>query len=100
MTAEVEVVFPPSMRDIYPAAAQQLYIETYKHSWAESVKGTSSQLSLEGVAARDAWDAVRREFEQDSTTHKWRRIGEIALAQVSHAEKGSLLNTIKHLFRR
>ena len=100
MTEEAKVVFPPSMRDIYPAAAQQLYIETYKQSWAESAKGTSTQLSLEGVAARDAWDAVRREFEQDSTTHKWFRNGEIAAAQVSHAEQGSLLKTIKHLFRR
>jgi cation transport regulator ChaB len=100
MTVETEVVFPRAMRDIYPAAAQQLYIETYKRTWAESKIGTSNQLSRESVAARDAWDAVKREFVEDSLTHKWRRVGDQATANVTHAEKGSFMSIIKRLFKR
>ena len=100
MTVETEVVFPRSMRDMFPAAAQQVYIEAYKHSLAESAKGTNNQLSVEGVAARDAWDAVRREYVEDSLTHKWGRIGDQPTAEVTHTEKGSFLGAIKHLFRR
>ena len=99
MTVETEVVFPRSMRDIYPAAAQQLYIETYKRSMSDSEKGTNNQLSLESVAARDAWDAVRREYVEDPMTHKWRSVSDHAAAQVTKNEKGGLLNTIKNLFK-
>ena len=94
---DIEVEFPKSQRDLFPAVAQQLYIETYKHSMAKSVEGNSNQLSHEGVAARDAWDAVRREFIQDSVTHKWRAIGGQADML---AEKGSFLDTFKRLFKR
>ncbi len=100
MTVETEVVFPRSMRDMFPAAAQQVYIEAYKRSLADSAKGTNNQLSVEGVAARDAWDAVRREFVEDSLTHKWGRIGDQATAEVTPTEKGSFLSAIKHLFGR
>ena len=88
MTVEPEVVFPRTMRDIYPAAAQQLYIDTYKNSFADSATGTSNQLSRESVAARDAWNAVKREYEEDHLTHKWRRIGEAAAPAGSENGKG------------
>lgn len=102
MAIETEVVFPRSMRDIFPAAAQQVYIETYKQSWAKSAEGTHDQLSLEGVAARDAWDAVRREFMEDTVTHKWRRIGEQTtdLTGETRTDKRSFLGTVKSLFKR
>ena len=100
MTVETEVVFPRAMRDIFPAAAQQVYIEAYKQSWAKSVAGTVNQMSLEGVAARDAWDAVRREFVEDTLTHKWGRIGEQASVAATQSKDGSILGTIKRLFKR
>jgi cation transport regulator ChaB len=84
---------------MFPAEAQQLYIEAYKQSWAESSKGSVNQLSLEGVAARDAWDAVRRVYVEDTVTHKWGRASDQATAQVTHTEKASLLGTLKHLFK-
>jgi cation transport regulator ChaB len=98
MTNDIEVVFPRSMRDIFPAAAQAVYIEAYKQSWAKSAEGTHKQMSLEGVAARDAWDAVKREFAEDPFTHKWRRIGE----QVAEEPTGkkSFLGGIKGVFKR
>ena len=99
MTVETEVVFPRSMRDIYPVAVQQLYIETYRQSWAKSVAGTANQLSPESVAVRDAWDAVKREYVEDPLTHKWRCVGDQATTEVTNTKIGSLLNTIKHLFR-
>ena len=100
MTIETEVVFPRSMRDIFPAAAQQVYIEAYKQSWAKSAEGTHDQLSLEGVAARDAWDAVRREFMEDSLTHKWRRTGEQVATEPTRTDNRSFLGKVKNLFKR
>jgi len=94
---EIAVEFPKSQRDLFPAAAQQLYIETYKRSFADSAKGNSNQLSHDSVAARDAWDAVKRAYEQDHVTHKWRAIGGAALIP---AEKGSFMSTLKRLFKR
>jgi cation transport regulator ChaB len=84
---------------MFPAAAQQLYIDAYKQSLAESAKGTNNQLSLEGVAARDAWDAVRRAYVEDAVTHKWGRVGDQSTAEVTHTEKASLIGTLKHLFK-
>jgi len=100
MAAESEVVFPRALSDIYPVAAQKLYIETYKHSWAYSVTGTRDSLSRESMAARDAWDAVGRLFIQDAVTHKWRPVGEQAAADSRQMGKRSFLGAIKGLLKR
>ena len=100
MAAENQVVFPRSLSDIYPVAAQQLYIETYTQSWATTAAGTSNALSRAGVAARDAWDAVRREFMDDPVTHKWRRIGDQVAAEPTRTGKRSFLGTVKGMFKR
>ena len=100
MAAETEVVFPRGLSDIYPAAAQQLYIETYKQSWSKPQGETLDRLSRESVAARDAWDAVGRQFTQDSVTHKWRRNGEEAAVASSGSGKRSILGSIKGIFKR
>ena len=99
---ENEVVFPRALRDIFPMDAQKLYIDTYTLSWRGfgEGKGNVSELSRESVAARDAWDAVRREFEDDSITHKWHRIGEQAAVGGAQAGKSSLLDAIKSAFKR
>ena len=94
---ETAVEFPKSQRDLFPAAAQQLYIQTYKQSFAESSRGHSSQLSHESIAARDAWEAVKRAFVQDNVTHKWRAVGD---PDEIPAEKGSIVNALKRLFKR
>ena len=100
MAAETEVVFPRSLSSIFPAAAQQVYIETYKKSWATTVAGTQDGLSRESLVARDSWDAVKREFMQDDVTHKWYRIGEQIPVQETRAEKQSVFDAIRSLFRR
>lgn len=99
---ENEVVFPKALRDIFPGEAQKVYVDTYKRSWSGfgEGNGNGSELSRESVAARDAWNAVRREFEEDSITHKWHRIGEQAAAGEVRAAKGSLLDSIKSAFKR
>jgi len=97
MAVENEVVFPRALRDMFPAAAQQLYVESYKQSLAKPAEGTSAELSREGVASRDAWDAVRREYVQDSFTHKWRHISDPAPIRT---EKRSIVGTIKSLLKR
>lgn len=100
MAVETEVVFPRSLRDIYPEPAQALYIETYKQSWATAAASTRDSLSRESVAARDAWDAVRRQYVQDPVTHKFRRIGDQASAEPTQTGKRSLLDAVKGLFKR
>ena len=100
MAAETEVVFPRSLSDIYPAAAQQLYIETYKQSWASSEAATRDSLSRESVAARDAWDAVRREYTQDAVTHKWSRNGDQVAAEPTRTGKHSFLGMVKGMLKR
>ena len=99
---ETEVEFPKSQRDLFPAAAQQLYVETYKQSFAESTKGNSNQLSHDSVAARDAWDAVKCAYEQDDVTHKWRAIAIASPGGQADAQAGkdSFLGAIKRLFKR
>lgn len=94
---EIKVEFPKAHRDLYPVAAQQIYIDTYKQSFAESAKGTNDQLSRESIASRDAWNAVRRAFVQDDITHKWRAIGDPVVAP---AEKRTVISAIKGLFNR
>jgi cation transport regulator ChaB len=99
MAAETEVVFPRSLRNLYPVAAQQLYIETYKKSMAIKTATTRDGLSRESIAARDAWTAVGREFTQDAVTHKWHRIGEQVAPESTRTDKRSLLGTVKGLFK-
>jgi len=98
MAIETEVEFPRGMRDLYPDTAQKLYIDTYKQSWAKLAESTNNALSREGLASRDAWNAVRREFMEDPDTHKWRRVGEQAPA--AQAGKRSVMGTLKGLFKR
>jgi cation transport regulator ChaB len=100
MTTETEVVFPRALRDIYPAPAQQLYIETYKKSWAVTEESSRDNLSRESVAARDAWDAVGRLYTQDPVTHKFRRSGDQVAAEPSQMGRRTFLGTLKGLFKR
>jgi cation transport regulator ChaB len=97
--ARAEVVFPRSLSDIYPAAAQQIYIETYKHSLATTAAGTRDSLSAESMASRDAWNAVQREFMQDAVTHKWSRIGEQVALASNRTDKRTLMGAIKGMFK-
>lgn len=100
MTVETEVVFPRALRDIYPAPAQQLYIETYKQSWAAAETATKDSLSRESMAARDAWGAVGRVYEQDPVTHRFRLIGDQVAAVSPRTDKRSFVGTVKGLFKR
>ena len=100
MSAETLVEFPRAMRDLFPVAAQQLYVETYKQSWAKSAEATGNELSREGAASRDAWNAVRREYIEDPTSHKWRRIDEPTAAPGVRSADRSLLGRLKGWFKR
>ena len=99
MTTQMNPVveFPKTQRDLFPAAAQLLYVETYKKSRAESVVGSSDNLTQDAAAARDAWDAVHRAYKQDDVTHKWRAIGE---ATTVAAAKPGILGSFKNLFKK
>jgi cation transport regulator ChaB len=103
-SAQNEVEFPRSLRDMFPKEAQALYVEAYKQSWALSVQGASDmskdKLSREGAVVRDAWDAVKREFVEDPVTHRWHRIGEQAASQKAQEDGGSILGVLRRMFRR
>jgi cation transport regulator ChaB len=100
MVAENEVIFPRTLSDIYPMAAQEIYIKTYKQSWARSGEAAKDSLSRESVASRDAWDAVWREYMQDAVTHKWHRIDDRVAASSSQTGKRSFISTVKGMFKR
>ena len=99
MAVQTEVVFPRSLRDMYPAAAQQVYIETYKQSWETSVAGTRDNLSRESVAARDAWEAVGRVYAQDPVTHKFHGTGDPVAAEPTRIDKRSFVGKLKNMFK-
>lgn len=93
---DIKVEFPKSQRDLFPAAAQQLYIEAYRQALVDSSNSNNAQLSIQGIAARDAWEAVKRAYIQDPVTHIWRAIGEAAPVQ---PKQRSLIDIVKGWFK-
>jgi len=66
---------PDSVRNHLPAHAQEIYREAFNHAYEEYTdpskrRGTST---LEEVAHRVAWAAVKNEFEKDEKTGIWKK---------------------------
>jgi cation transport regulator ChaB len=67
---------PTTIREILPAEAQHLYLETYNAAWELEPAGGHQGLSRESVAHQVAWDAVNREWVHDVKLKQWYRHGE------------------------
>lgn len=79
---------PDTLRDVMPDRAQEIYLKAYKRAWELYSDDASSMLSQEGVAHREAWAAVGREYEQDEETGQWYRIGHKPTDEDEEEDKG------------
>jgi cation transport regulator len=66
---------PPTIRDVLPEHAQELYLQAYQKAWDEYEKG-HGYLSRDGSAHQRGWTAVQHEYVQDQGTGEWHRMGE------------------------
>lgn len=65
---------PENVKNVLPAHAQEIYMETYNNAWEqydqpEERRGDSSR---EETAHRVAWAAVKNTYEKDEETGKWK----------------------------
>lgn len=65
---------PDSVRNALPAAAQTIFRKVYNNAWDEyedpnKRRGSESR---EEVSDKVAWNAVKRQFEKDEDSGKWK----------------------------
>jgi cation transport regulator len=65
---------PESVRDNVPKHAQEIYLEAFNSAWdqydePEERRGDATR---EETAHRVAWAAVKRKYEKDETTGRWK----------------------------
>ena len=74
MRYENKSQLPPTIRDVLPEHAQELYLQAYRKAWDEYEEG-QGYLSRETMAHQQGYTAVRHEYVQDRGTGKWHPIG-------------------------
>ena len=71
---------PKSVTGALPEHAQEIYLKAYNNAW-EEYQDPSKRIggaTQEETASRVAWAAVKRMYEKDDKTGKWKRIREKA----------------------
>ncbi len=66
---------PDSVKDKLPKHAQEIYLEAYNNAW-DQYKDSSkrrSNSSHEGTASRVAWTAVKKKYQKDESSGRWKR---------------------------
>jgi len=94
MRYESKSDLPPTIRDVLPEYAQELYLQAYQKGWDEYKEG-QGYLSRDGVAHQRGWTAVQHEYVQDQGTGKWHRIGQESAKQ---EEQQGLWAKLKAIF--
>jgi cation transport regulator len=66
---------PESVRDNLPTHAQEIYLESYNSAWEqydtpEERRGDDTR---EETSHKVAWGAVKRVYEKDEKSGKWRK---------------------------
>jgi cation transport regulator len=87
---------PPTVRNVLPEPAQELYLEAYNQGWDQYKEG-QGYLSRDGVAHQRGWTAVRHVYVQDQGTGKWHRIGQAAAEREMHR---GFVDILRSLFSR
>jgi cation transport regulator len=66
---------PHSVKDNLPNHAQDIYREAYNSAWEQYDKPEERRgdASREETAHKVAWAAVKKEYEKDEKTGKWKR---------------------------
>ncbi|MFP4344320.1 MAG: ChaB family protein [Anaerolineales bacterium] len=67
---------PDTIRDVLPEEAQELYLEAYQKAWDAYKPEIGGDLGQAGMAHRDAWHVVKKEYVQDEKKGDWYRKGE------------------------
>ncbi len=65
---------PESVRNALPKHGQDIYRAAYNHAWDEysEPKERRGDESREEAAHKVAWAAVKREYDKDDQTGKWK----------------------------
>lgn len=65
---------PESVRDNLPEHAQKIYMEAFNSAWEEydEPEERRGDATREETAHKVAWAAVKRKYEKDEATGRWR----------------------------
>jgi cation transport regulator len=68
---------PESVRDNLPKHAQEIYREAYNSAWDQYDEPDERRgdASREETAHKVAWAAVKKKYEKDEKSGKWKEIG-------------------------
>ncbi|MCC6616444.1 MAG: putative cation transport regulator ChaB [Anaerolineae bacterium] len=66
---------PESIRDNLPKHAQEIYKEAYNSAWDQykDPDDRRGDASREETAHRVAWSAVKKDYDKDDKSGKWKR---------------------------
>jgi cation transport regulator len=66
---------PDSVRDNLPKHAQEIYMEAFNSAWEQydEPEERRGDRSREGTAHAVAWNAVKKVYEKDDETGKWKK---------------------------
>ena len=64
------------LKNVLPVKAQEIYLETYQESWDNYEDWKGGEMGREGVAHRNAMQAVMREYVLDEESGTWHKKGE------------------------
>ena len=66
---------PESLKDNLPKHAQEIYREAFNSAWEEykNPEDRRGDASREKTAHRVAWSAVKKDYEKDTDSGKWKK---------------------------
>lgn len=66
---------PESVRDNLPEHAQEIYLEAYNSAWDQydEPEDRRGDQSREETAHKVAWSAVKKKYEKDESSGRWKR---------------------------
>jgi cation transport regulator len=71
MRYETKKDLPPTITQVLPKDAQQVYLDVYNKAWDEYEQEGTGDLSRHSIAHRQAWETIEREFARDLNTDEW-----------------------------
>jgi len=68
---------PKGPEEVLPKHAKEIYMKAHNNALEQykDPKKRRGKASLEEVAHKVAWAAVKKEYEKDERTGKWKKIG-------------------------
>jgi cation transport regulator len=89
---------PEPLKNALPKDAQEIYLAAYQENWQEYDAEQGGEMGREGVAHRDAMQAVMQKFRLDQENGKWyRRDKQIAEDENSESLLDEALSFFKNL---